>query len=173
MRFWMPALAAAGLVLGIALAGPGVAQMPKPPGGGAPGGGGPGGGGPGGGGGGAPKPAPDQFIFKVCNKTKIPLFVAMLYKVGGEQWRYVGWADYGPNDCGPGKGAFPRDFFYWYAEDGPAKVTFPGKDAQGCVNQDDSFDRTISGDYSCQPGEKIVGFHKITPQQIENGITLQ
>jgi uncharacterized membrane protein len=162
MRTWTSALAVAAMILG--LAGPVDAQVrptpPSPPPGGQP----------------QqqpqPQPASDQFQFKVCNKTKNILFVGMLYKVSGDSWRYMGWAQYKPGDCGPVQGTYPRDSFFWYAENGPGTITYAGTDAQGCVNQNDAFDRTVSGNYSCQPGEKIVGFHKITPEQIQNGITL-
>ena len=166
MRSWMPALAVAGLVLGLGLAGPVDAQVrptpPSPPPGGQPQG--------------QPQAQPqmaaDQFQFKVCNRAKITLFVAMLYKVSGDNWRYQGWASFKAGDCGPVQGAYPRDAFFWYAENAPGTITYAGNEAQGCVNQNDSFDRTFSGNYSCQPAEKIVGFHKITPDQIQNGITL-
>ena len=162
MRTWTSALAVTGIILG--LAGPVDAQVrptpPSPP--------------PGGGGQPQPQaqPAGDQFQFKVCNKSKNTLFVAMLYKVSGDSWRYMGWAQYKAGDCGPVQGTYPRDSFFWYSENGPGTITYAGTDAQGCVNQNDAFDRTVSGNYSCQPGEKIVGFHKITPEQIQNGITL-
>ena len=163
MRSWMPALAVAGLVLGLGFAGPVDAQVrPTPAPGGQPQA--------------QPQPqaqaAADQFQFKVCNKSKNTLFVGMLYKVSGDSWRYVGWAQYKAGECGPVQGTYPRDSFFWYAENGPGTITYAGNDAQGCVNGNDAFDRTVSGNYSCQPGEKIVGFSKITPEQIQNGITL-
>jgi len=133
------------------------------------------GGGPGGPpapGGGAPQTQGDQFQFKVCNRSRIPLFVAMLYKVGGDSWRTVGWVSYKPGVCAPVKGTFPRNDFYWYAEDGPGNVSYAGKDAYGCINSSDGFDRTISGDYQCAPNEKVVGFTKIDDASIRDGITL-
>ena len=165
MRSWMPALAIAGLVLGLGLSGPVDAQVRPTPGPGGP----------------APAPGPgpgpgpeqsDQFQFKVCNKSKATLFVAMLYKVSGDNWRYVGWAQYKAGECGPVQGTYPRDSFFWYSENGPGTITYAGTDAQGCINRNDAFDRTVSGNYSCQPGEMIVGFSKITQEQIQNGITL-
>ena len=168
MRSWMPALAVVA-IMGLGVAGTADAQVrPNPP----QGGGGSGGGSGPSGGGGQPAPAANEFVFKVCNKSKSQLFVAMLYKTQGDSWRYVGWAKYDPGNCSPVQGTYPRDSFYWYAENGPATITYAGTDAQGCVNQNDAFDRTVTGQYSCQPGEKIVGFHKITPEQIQNGITL-
>jgi uncharacterized membrane protein len=163
MRAWSLALAVACLVFGIGLAGPASSQVRPTP---APA--------PGGGGGGQPQGQPqgNTFTFKVCNKSRLTLYVAMLYKVGGESWRMVGWAEYKAGQCAPIRGVYPRVDFFWYAEDGPGKVTYSGKDAQACVNPRDSFDRTISGDYSCRPGEKIVGFTRINEQAINDGITL-
>ena len=89
----------------------------------------------------------------------------MLYKVDGNAWRTVGWVDYKPGVCAPVRGAFPRNDFYWYAEDGPGNVTYSGKDAYGCINSSDGFDRTVSGDYQCAANEKIVGFTKIDERQ--------
>jgi uncharacterized membrane protein len=120
----------------------------------------------------APQAQGDQFQFKVCNRSKIPLFVAMLYKVEGGAWRTVGWISYKPGVCGPVRGTFPRSDFYWYAEDGPGNVSYAGKDAYGCINSSDGFDRTVSGDYQCAPQEKIVGFTKIDETSIRDGITL-
>jgi uncharacterized membrane protein len=113
-----------------------------------------------------------MFTFRVCNKSRITLFVAMLYKVSGDNWRTVGWAQYKSGECAPIRGTYPRDDFYWYAEDGPGRISYSGNDAQGCVNPKDSFDRTVSGNFSCQPGEKIVGFTKISERDINQGVTL-
>jgi uncharacterized membrane protein len=121
---------------------------------------------------GTPQPQGDQFTFKVCNRSKIPLFVAMLYKVEGNAWRTVGWVSYKPGVCGPVRGTYPRNDFYWYAEDGPGNVSYAGKDAYGCINSSDGFDRTVSGDYQCAPTEKIVGFTKVDETSIRDGITL-
>jgi uncharacterized membrane protein len=130
-----------------------------------------------GGGGGAPAaptaPAQgDQFTFKVCNKSKTPLFVAMLFKVDGGAWRTVGWVPFKPGVCGPVRGTFPRNDFFWYAEDAPGNVSYAGKDAYGCINSNDGFDRTISGDYQCAANEKVVGFTKIDEKSIQEGIVL-
>ena len=131
---------------------------------------------PGGGGGpgtpSAPQVQGDQFVFKVCNRSKIQLFVGMLYKVDNNAWRTVGWIAYKPGTCAPVRGTYPRNDFYWYAEDGPGNVSYAGKDAYGCINSSDGFDRTISGDYQCGPNEKIVGFTKIDETSIRDGITL-
>ncbi len=43
----------------------------------------------------------------------------------------------------------------------PGNVSYSGKDAYGCINSSDGFDRTVSGDYQCAPNEKVVGFTKI------------
>jgi len=121
---------------------------------------------------GTQQPQGDQFTFKVCNRSKITLHIAMLYKVEGNAWRTVGWVNYKPGECSPVRGTFPRNDFYWYAEDGPGNVTYGGKDAYGCVHPSDGFNRTVSGDYQCAPGEKVVGFTKIDDKSIREGITL-
>ena len=165
MTAWKSALAVAVCALGLGLLPAAHAQFKPTP---APGGGGPSGpGGPS-----APKPAGDQFEFKVCNKAKIPLFVAVLYKVDGNAWRTAGWVDYKPGVCSPVRGSFPRNDFYWYAEDGPGNVSYSGKDAYGCINSNGSFDRTVAGDYQCAPNEKVVGFTKIDERSVNEGITL-
>jgi uncharacterized membrane protein len=153
MKVRTSALAIGCVMLGLGFAGPAYTQLPRP-------------------GGGAPQGQGDMFTFRVCNKARPTLFVAMLYKVGGDSWRYVGWAEYKPGECAPIRGSYPTNDFYWYAEDGPGKITYAGNDAQACVNPKDSFDRTVSGDYTCQPGEKIVGFTKIDQKGINEGITL-
>jgi uncharacterized membrane protein len=160
MRAWKSALAAAVCALGLGLLPAAHAQFkPSQGGGGAPGG--------------QPQATGDQFSFRVCNKSSIPLFVAMLYKVDGGAWRTVGWASFKPGVCGPaGKGTFPRNDFYWYAEDAPGNVSYSGKDAYGCINSSDGFDRTVSGDYQCAPNEKVVGFTKIDETTARDGITL-
>jgi len=163
MRAWKSALAVAVCALGLGLLPAAHAQFKPSP---APGGGG----GPAAPGGGPQ--AGDTFTFKVCNRSKIPLFVAMLYKVEGNAWRTVGWVSYKPGVCGPVRGTYPRNDFFWYAEDGPGNVSYAGKDAYGCINSSDGFDRTISGDYQCAPTEKIVGFTKIDETSIRDGITL-
>jgi uncharacterized membrane protein len=164
MRAWKSALAVAVCALGLGLLPSAHAQFKPSP---APGGGGPGPAAPS-----APQAQGDQFQFKVCNRSKIPLFVGMLYKVDGNAWRTVGWVNYKPGTCGPVRGTFPRNDFYWYAEDGPGNVTYSGKDAYGCINSSDGFDRTVSGDYQCAPNEKVVGFTKIDEASIRDGITL-
>jgi uncharacterized membrane protein len=163
MRAWKSALAVAVCALGLGLLPAAHAQFKPSP---APGGGG-----------GPPAPAApqaqgDRFVFKVCNQAKIPLFVGMLYKVDGNAWRMVGWMSYKPGECKPVPGTFPRNDFFWYAEDGPGNVTYPGKDAYGCINSADGFDRTVSGDYQCAANEKMVGFTKIDEVSIRDGITL-
>jgi uncharacterized membrane protein len=145
------------------LSGPAQAQVRPTPGPGPQGGGGPA---PG------PQAAGDTFQFRVCNKSRLTLFVAVLYKLDAKTWRAAGWVEYKPNECAPVRDPFPRDDFYWYAEDGPGKVTYAGNDAQACVNPKDSFDHKITGSYSCQPGEKIAGFTKIDQKGINEGITL-
>jgi uncharacterized membrane protein len=114
----------------------------------------------------------DRFQFRVCNKSSIPLFAAMLYKTGENTWRMHGWAPFKPGTCGPVRGTFPRNDFYWYVEDAPGNVTYSGKDAYGCINSDDGFDRTVTGDYQCASNEKVVGFTKIDEAGIRDGITL-
>ena len=165
MRAWKSALAVAVCALGLGLLPAAHAQFKPSP---APGGGG----GSGPAAPSAPQASGDQFVFKVCNRSKIPLFVGMLYKVDANSWRTVGWVNYKPGTCGPVRGTFPRNDFYWYAEDGPGNVTYSGKDAYGCINSSDGFDRTVSGDYQCAPNEKIVGFTKIDETSIRDGITL-
>lgn len=165
MRAWKSALAIAACALGFGLLPAAHAQFKPSP---APGGGG----GSGPGAPTTPQVAGDQFVFKVCNRSKVPLFVGMLYKVNGNAWRAVGWVSYKPGTCGPVRGTYPRNDFYWYAEDGPGNVTYSGKDAFACINSADGFDRTISGDYQCAPNEKIVGFTKIDEASIRDGITL-
>ena len=164
MKVLRSALAIVGFVLALGLLPTAHAQF-KPTG---PGGGGGGPGGPGGG----PQAQDDTFQFKVCNRSKTPLFVAMLFKVDGNSWRTVGWVPYKPGACAPVQGSFPRNDFYWYAEDGPGNVTYAGKDAYGCINSSDGFDRTISGDYQCAPNEKVVGFTKVDETMIRDGVTL-
>ena len=97
MRAWESALAIAVCAMGLGLLPAAHAQFKPSP---APGG-------PGGGSGPGTPTAPqvqgDQFQFKVCNRSKIPLFVAMLYKVGGNSWRTVGWVNYKPGTCGPAR----------------------------------------------------------------------
>src|SRR5207237_1440944 len=78
---------------------------------------------------GQPQIPADQFQFKVCNKSSIPLFASMLYKVGPNSWRMHGWAPFKPGVCGPVRGTFPRTDFFWYVEDAPGNVTYGGKDA--------------------------------------------
>jgi len=170
MRAWKSALPIAGLTLALMAAAYGEGFGPSPGQGG--GGGGPPGPGGGGPGGGQQQPQGDQFQFKVCNRSRIPLFVGMLYKVGGNSWRAVGWVSYKPGECAPVRGTYPRNDFYWYAEDGPGNVTYSGKDAFACINSRDGFDRTISGDYQCGANEHVVGFTKIDDSSIQNGITL-
>jgi hypothetical protein len=70
------------------------------------------------------------------------------------------------------RGTFPRNDFFWYAEDAPGNVSYAGKDAYGCINSNDGFDRTISGDYQCAANEKVVGFTKIDEKSIQEGIVL-
>jgi uncharacterized membrane protein len=164
MRAWKSALAVAVCALGLGLLPAAHAQFKPTPA-------------PGGGGGTPPAAAPqaqgDQFIFKVCNKSKIPLFVAMMFQVDGGAYRTVGWVSYKPGVCAPAaKGTFPSSQFYWYAEDGPGNVSYPGKDAYGCINSNDGFDRTITGDYQCAANEKVVGFTKIDATSIRDGIVL-
>jgi uncharacterized membrane protein len=164
MKAWKSALAIAVCALGLGLLPAAHAQIkPSPAPGGAPSG--------------PPTPGTqqpqgDQFTFKVCNRSKITLHIAMLYKVEGNAWRTVGWVNYKPGECSPVRGTFPRNDFYWYAEDGPGNVTYGGKDAYGCVHPSDGFNRTVSGDYQCAPGEKVVGFTKIDDKSIRDGITL-
>jgi uncharacterized membrane protein len=163
MRAWKSALAIAVCALGLGLLPAAHAQFkPSAPGGG---------GGPGGPGGGAPAAQGDTFQFKVCNRSRITLHIAMLYK-DGNAWRTVGWINYKPNECAPVRGTFPRNDFFWYAEDGPGNVTYGGKDAYGCVHPSDGFNRTVTGDYQCGPGEKVVGFTKIDDKSVQDGITL-
>jgi len=165
MRALRSALSIVGCALAIGLLSAAYAEPFKPsPGGG----GGPGGGGPGGG----DTPQGDQFQFKVCNQSKIQLSVAMLYKVENNAWRTVGWINYKPQECAPVRGTFPKNDFYWYAENGPGTITYSGKDAYGCVHPTNRFDRTISGEYQCAEGEKVVGFTKIDETNIRDGITL-
>lgn len=114
----------------------------------------------------------DRFVFQVCNRSKIPLFAAVLYRRDATTWHLFGWTPYKPGQCGPVRGDFPRDDFFWYVEDGPSTVTYPGNDAQGCINPKANFDRTFSGEYQCAPGERIVGFTKIDEKGIREGITL-
>jgi uncharacterized membrane protein len=164
MRAWKSALAVAVCALGLGLLPAAHAQFKPTP---APGGGGGGPAAPS-----APQAQGDQFTFKVCNRSKIPLFVAMLYKVDGGAWRTVGWSSFKPGVCAPVRGTYPRNDFYWYAEDAAGNVSYAGKDAYGCINSNDGFDRTVSGDYQCAPNEKIVGFTKIDAKSIQDGITL-
>jgi uncharacterized membrane protein len=170
MRALRSALTVVGLalVVGVVPAAYGEGVKPSGPGGG-PSSPGPGGGGPGSPGG---QPSGDTFQFKVCNRSKIPLFVAMLYKTNPDTWRLVGWVSYKPNVCAPVRGTYPRNDFYWYAEDGPGNVTYSGKDAYGCINSNDGFDRTITGEYQCAANEKVVGFTKVDETSIRDGITL-
>lgn len=163
MRAWKSALAVVVCALGLGLLATAHAQFkPTPAPGGAPSG-------PGG----QPPATGDQFVFRVCNNSKIPLFVGMLYKVDSGAWRTVGWFSFKPGVCGPaGKGTFPRNDTYWYAEDGPGNVSYSGKDAYGCINSNDGFDRTVSGDYQCSPAEKVVGFTKVDEKSAQTGITL-
>src|SRR4029078_9123119 len=129
MRAWKSALAIAGLSLALVAAAyaEGFGPSPGPGGGGTPGPGVP------------PQQQPqgEQFQFKVCNRSRIPLFVAMLYKVSGDSWRTVGWVSYKHGECAPVRGTFSRNDFYWYAEDAPGNVTYSGKDAFGCINSRD------------------------------------
>jgi uncharacterized membrane protein len=156
----MSALAVAVCALGLAVLPSAHAQFKPSPG-------------PGGGGGpSAPQVQGDQFTFRVCNKSKISLFVAMLYKIEGNAWRTVGWTNVKSGLCAPMRGTFPRNDFYWYVEDGPGNVTYSGKDAYGCIDSAGDFDRTIKGDYQCAANEKIVGFTKIDVVGIRDGITL-
>jgi uncharacterized membrane protein len=165
MRAWKSALAVAVCVLGLGLLPATQAQFKPTP---APGGTPSGPSGPA-----APQTTGDQFQFRVCNRSKIPLFVGMLYKVDSGAWRTVGWFGFKPGVCGPvSKVTFPRNDTYWYAEDSPGNVTYSGKDAYGCINSSDGFDRTVSGDYQCSPNEKIVGFTKVDETSIRDGITL-
>jgi uncharacterized membrane protein len=150
--------------LGLGLLPPAQAQFKPSP---APGGGG--GGGPGAPGGG--QAGGDTFVFRVCNKARITLHVAILFKEGNG-WRTRGWSNYKSGQCTPVQGQFPRNDFYWYAEDGPGNVTYAGKDAYGCVHPSDGFNRLATGDYQCAPGEKVVGFTKIDANSIRDGITL-
>lgn len=166
MRAWKSALAIAACALGLGLLPAAHAQFKPSP---APGGGG-GGGGPGAPGGG-PQAEGDTFVFKVCNRSRITLHVATLFKEGNG-WRTRGWSNYKAGQCSPVQGKFPRNDFYWYAEDGPGNVTYAGKDAYGCVHPKDGFNRLVVGDYQCAPGEKIVGFTKIDANSIRDGITL-
>lgn len=169
MRAWKLALAIGCCALGLGLLPAAHAQFKPSP---APGGGGPGGGGPGGGPAAPGGQQGDQFVFKVCNKSRNSLFVAMLYKTENNAWRTVGWVNFKPGVCGPVRGTYPRADFFWYSEDGPGNVTYGGKDAYGCINSNDNFDRTITGDYQCAPNEKIVGFTKIDDASVRDGITL-
>ena len=164
MRAWKSALAIACFALGVGLLPTAHAQFKPTPA-------------PGTGGGAQPKgqaqPQGNQFTFRVCNRSRIPLFVAMLYKVDGNAWRTVGWVSYKPGECAPVRGTFPRNDFFWYAEDGPGNVSYAGKDAYGCINSSDGFDRTVNGDYQCAANEKVVGFTKIDDASVQNGVTLE
>ncbi len=162
MRAWKSALAIACFGLGAAVLAPAHAQGISPGGPPKPGGsqGQPTG-----------QPQGNQFQFRVCNKTSIELFVAIMFKPDAN-WRTVGWAPYKPGECAPLRGTFSRTEFFWYAEDAPGNITYPGKDAFGCVNPSDNFNRTITGDYACGDGEKIAGFTKIDDGTINNGLTL-
>jgi uncharacterized membrane protein len=164
MKAWRSALAIAGVVGAAALLPVANAQFKPTP---APGGG--------------PQAQPpeqppqaqgDTFQFRVCNKSSIPLFAAMLYKVGENTWRMHGWAPFKPGVCGPVRGNFPRNDFYWYVEDAPGNVTYSGKDAFGCINSRDGFDRTVTGEYQCAANEQVVGFTKIDDAGTRDGITL-
>ncbi len=163
MRAWKSALAVAVCALGLGLLPAAHAQFKPSPG-------------PGGGGGGPSAPATDAggdtFTFKVCNNSRTALAVAMLYKVDGNAWRTVGWINFKPSECSPVRGTFPRNDFFWYAEDGPGTITYAGKDAYGCVHPTNGFNRTTTGDYQCAAGEKVVGFTKIDANSIRDGITL-
>jgi uncharacterized membrane protein len=159
MRAWKSALAVAVCALGLGLLPAAHAQFkPSSPGGG--------GGGPA-----APSAGGDTFAFKVCNQSRTGLSVATLWK-DGANWRTRGWSNFKPGQCGPVEGNFPRNDFFWYAEDGPGTITYAGTDAYGCVHPTDGFNRTISGDYQCAAGEKVVGFTKIDANSIRDGITL-
>ena len=159
MRVWKSALAVACFGLGAALLASAYAEGVRP--------------------GGPPKPGAsqgqpkgDQFQFRVCNRTKIELFVAIMFKPDAN-WRAVGWVPYKPGVCAPvGKSTFSRTEFFWYAEDAPGNITYPGTDAYACVNPSDNFNITISGEYSCGDKEKIAGFTKIDAGTINNGLTL-
>jgi len=161
MRAWKSALAVAVCALGLGLLPAAHAQFKPTP---APGG-------PAAPGGGAPQAGGDTFVFKVCNKSRITLHVATLSKESNG-WRTKGWSNYKAGQCTPVDGTFPRNDFYWYAEDGPGNVTYSGKDAYGCVHPTDGFNRVVSGDYQCAAGEKVVGFTKIDANSIRDGITL-
>lgn len=165
MRAWKSALAVAACALGLGLLPAAQAQFKPTP---APGGAPSGPSGPS-----QPQVTGDQFMLKVCNNSKIPLFVATLYKVPSGAWRTVGWFSFKPGVCGPAsKGTFPINDTYWYAEDSPGNVSYSGKDAYGCINSSDGFDRTVSGDYQCAPSEKVVGFTKVDATAARDGITL-
>ncbi len=161
MKAWKSAWAVGCFALGLGVLAAANAQVRPSP---APG--------PGPKGGPPPQQQGDMFNFRVCNKSKEDLFVAMLWKVGPDSWKYARWAQFKRGQCGSA-GTFPREESYWYAEDGnnPGVVTYPGQDAQGCIG-DKNFERTVTGAYSCLEDERIAGFHKITEQTIKEGITL-
>ena len=121
---------------------------------------------------GPPQTQGDQFQFKVCNTSRRLLFIAIIYKVSADAWRSVGWASYKTGLCAPLKGTYPRNDFYWYAENATSQVIYSGKDAYGCIDSNASFDRTITGDYQCGEKERVVGFTKIDEASIRDGIAL-
>jgi uncharacterized membrane protein len=120
--------------------------------------------------------AANSFKLKVCNKhrDKISLFVAVLYSKDANTWQSKGWITVDAGECTESSDAYPRQNTFWYAESAccPVKVTYPGKDAFGCTNPKDDFERSITGDYQCSDDEQVNGFKRVSEDIIKNGLTL-
>ena len=118
MRAWKSALAVAVCALGLGLLPAAHAQFKPTP---APGGGTATPGGPAA----PPQAQGDQFMFKVCNRSKIPLFVGDALQGRRQRLADGRLGALQARRMRPGaQGTFPRDDFYWYAEDGPGNVTY-------------------------------------------------
>lgn len=69
----------------------------------------------------------------------------------------VGWYTVKAGGC-LDAGGYLKGRFYLYAQQGGARVTWGGTDAQLCVTYPGPFNRVNTPNYDCGADERLVGF---------------
>jgi hypothetical protein len=105
------------------------------------------------------KPASQTFTFVACNRTSVPIQVAVMARQSPQSslWVVQGWALGLVGSCGA-VGTFPKGEFFAVAA-GPNGTRWANQDVRLCVPQQ-RFQRVNSPGYQCQPGEGLVYFQR-------------